>query len=79
MKNERGNTVLVLIMIILLIVLAFWYFMKNGYKVPNPIGKGTPTVQNASDLDTASAQLDNTDLNQMDPEMTQLSSDSSSF
>jgi hypothetical protein len=78
MKNQKGNTLLVLVVIVALVVFAFWWLMKSGYKFPGQTAMA-PGIQNTSDLDSASKDLDGTNVNEMDPDMNQLSSDSSSF
>lgn len=80
MKKETGNTLIALVLIIIVVVLAFWFFMKSGYKLPSQTAQNTtPAIQDKSGLDSASKQLDGTDLNQMDSGLNQLSSDSASF
>lgn len=68
----------ILIIVVVLVALALWYFMKSGYKLPQQTAEG-PAIVNAQDLDETSRNLDNVDLNQMDPELNQLGRDSSSF
>ncbi len=78
MKKQQGNVGLVLIIIVVLAFLSFWWLMKNGYKFPQQTAN-VPGIQNTSDLDTASKDLDGTNLNDMDSGISQLNSDSSSF
>lgn len=82
MKKQTGNVLVALILVVIVVLLAFWYFMKSGYTLPSQTAQNTvttPVVQNKSDLDSASKQLDGTDLNQMDSGINQLGSDSASF
>lgn len=68
--------------VVLLALLGFWFYMKGGYKAPGSTPQDSvmaPPVENKSDLDSASKDLDATDLNQMDTELEQISSDSSGF
>ncbi len=77
MKKEQGKG-LVLLIIIVLVVLAFWWLVKSGYKLPGQTARG-PAIKSTADLNAASKDLDNTNLNEMDAGINQLSADSSSF
>ncbi len=80
MKKQNGNTLIALILIVIVVLLAFWYFMKSGYKLPQQTAQNNvPAVQNKSGLDAAAKDLDGTNLNQMNADLNQLSSDSASF
>lgn len=81
MKKQSGNVLVALILVAAVVVLALWFFMKSGYKLPSQTAQNNaaPAIQNKSGLDSASKQLDGTDLNQMDSGLNQLSSDSASF
>lgn len=81
MKKQTGNTLIILVIIVLVALLGFWFFMKGSYKglQQTPQKTEAPAVENKSDLDSASKDLDGTNLNQMDLELNLISSDSSSF
>jgi len=74
--KQKGNIALT-ILIIAIIAFALWWFSKNGYKLPQQTAE-TP-IENTADLDEMAKELDTTDLNEMDSDLNQLSSDSSSF
>ncbi|HKC04724.1 MAG TPA: hypothetical protein VKC54_02540 [Patescibacteria group bacterium] len=74
MKNQKGNA-LIWLLVLAVIALVAWYFMKNNYKLP-VVG---PTVMTTKDFDVAVKDLDSTDLNQMDSGLNGVKSDSSSF
>lgn len=74
--GSQGNTLIWLVVIVIVVGLAFWYFMQNGYKFPQQTAQGIMTT---ADLDTATRDLDGTNLNQMDTGISQISADSSSF
>lgn len=78
MKNQKGNALLVFIIVIVLAGLAYWWFSKSGYKLPGQTAI-KPSIQNTSDLDAAAKTLDNTNLNEMDAGINQVNADSSSF
>jgi len=75
--------ILVIVIVLVLVLAAFLYIMKYGQKLPGQITQNNvtpaPAIQNTSDLDSATKQLDNTNLNQMDTGINQAGADSSSF
>ncbi len=77
MKQQEGRGILALILIIVVVVAAFWWLNKSTLKAPAETVENL--IQNKTDLDTASKDLDNTDLTQMDSGLNQLGTDSSSF
>jgi|GEM_PF-5426953 len=77
-RYQKGNSFLVLIIIVVLIALAVWWAVKSGYKLPTQTAE-VNTIQDRSGLDAAGKQLDGTNLNQMDPGINQASADSTSF
>ncbi len=77
-KNQQGKGLLLILIIVVLVILGLWWLMKQGYVPQAPIGEN-PAVQGVSDLDAASKDLDNTNLNQMDAGLNQLNSDAASF
>lgn len=76
MRREQGNIGLI-ILIVVAIAFAVWWFAKSGYKFPQQTAE-TP-IQNSADLDTAAAELDGANLNEMDSDLEQINTDSSSF
>lgn len=78
MKKQQGNTLIWLVVVIIIVGLAVWYFTKSGYKLPNQTSEA-PKIMNVADLDSASKDLDNTNLNDMDSGINEVSQDSSSF
>lgn len=88
-KNQTGNAALIAIIIIVILIAGWYFFIYNKAAIPSsiyqtiyPTGTSTPApvgYQNSSDLDQASAQLDGTNLNQMDTGINQVAADSSSF
>lgn len=82
MKKETGNTLLILVVVVLAALLGFWFYMNDGFKTLKSTPQEStmaPPVENKSDLDSASKDMDETDLNQLNVELELISSDSSSF
>lgn len=81
LKYQKGNAGIIILAVVVLVILAVWWLIQSGYKFPGQVvPTPTPTgIQNVSELDSASAQLDATNLNQMDPGINQISADSNSF
>lgn len=90
LENVQKGNALLIVLIIVIVLIAAWYFLffnKSGlpssiYQTIYPTGTATPGpagYNNVKDLDNASAQLDGTNLNQMDPGLNQVAADSSSF
>ncbi len=83
MKTKTKNTKQVdqknmtLLAIVVLLILAFMLILKGG-KI-NDSGPTGVRIENSGDLDTAARDLDGSNLNQIDTETTQLTSESSSF
>lgn len=85
-NSQKGNAILIVVVAILILA-ALWYFFvynKSGNLYQNlyPTGTTQPSpaaLQNRNDLDSASAQLDGVNVNQMDSGINQVSADSSSF
>ncbi|HET7098996.1 MAG TPA: hypothetical protein VFI61_02070 [Patescibacteria group bacterium] len=76
MKKQNGNVALI-VLIIILVAFAFWWLMKAGYLPYAPKQTTQPTVQNTQDLDTASKDLDGTDVNEVDVQLGQLNTEAS--
>lgn len=76
---KKGNTMLILLLVLGLLLFAFLWFEKGGNFQKTTMQEGGPEITNASDLNSAGRELDNTDLNQMDAELNQLDSDTSTF
>lgn len=80
-NNQKGtNTILVLI-IIAIVLIAGVFFLRKANHLP-PSSSVTPqteqTIQRKSDLDAATNDLDNTDIDGVDNELTQLDKDAQS-
>ncbi|MBI3385570.1 hypothetical protein HY031_00630 [Candidatus Gottesmanbacteria bacterium] len=80
-KNQKGFTPILIIAIIAIVAVAGYFFLtKKGTYIATPSGNGSSTaIQNSSGLNNAENDLDNADINQVDTELNQLSSDTSSF
>ncbi len=77
MKTQEGKGLILILLIVLLVVFGLWWLMKQGY-IPKQTA-GVPGIQTASDLDAAAKDLDNTNMNQIDTGLNQLSSEASTF
>lgn len=76
---KKGNTIFVLLLVLGLLLFAFLWFEKGGNLQKATTQENTPEISSASGLNSASKDLDGTDLNQMDSELKQLESDTSAF
>lgn len=90
MENEKGFIQIVLIAVLLLAIAgvgAYYYFVvKPGKVVPvntslapqyQQAAQNVAPINNANDLNSASANLDGTDTTQIDSQLNQLNSDAS--
>lgn len=85
-KSQKGNTMIAIIVAVVIVVVALVYFLNKNVSIPNPINQNqgyqtqpTTQIQSDKDLMSASADLDNTDLNAMDNGLNQNDADISSF
>lgn len=76
---KKGNTILVLLLVLGVLLFAFLWFDRGGSFQKTTMQESPPEITSASDLNSAGKELDNTDLNQMDTELKQLDSDTSTF
>lgn len=76
---KKGNTMLVLLLVLGLLLFAFLWFEKGGNFQKTATQESVPEITSASGLNSAGKELDSTDLNQMDSELKQLDSDTSTF
>lgn len=84
MKNNQKGFAPILIIAIIAVVAVAGYFLfvqrKNIATTPsNTASTQYQKIQNNNDLNTVANDLDNTDTGQIDTQLNQLSSDSSSF
>lgn len=74
MKKQQGNTLLIIVIVVILVAIFVLVFNKNQRP-----GDQTTSIQDTVGLDSASKDLDNTDLNQIDTAQNQINSDTSNF
>lgn len=89
MKYQKGQVWLIIVLILVLLAVGWYFLIYNKgaatggiYQTTAPVATTNPSpagYQNSKDLDTASSQLDGTNLNQMDSGINQVTQDSSSF
>lgn len=77
MKNQKGNILLVILVIVAMVVGVVWY-LKKGTNLPEEIVE-IPSYQSGSDLDGAVEELDSADLDQVDSEVKGISDEASNF
>jgi hypothetical protein len=81
--NKSKNTLIILLVIVILGLLGYWYFTKGGAGIQTQLTQNgatpTPAAENTTDLNSLNQELDNTNLNQIDTGLNQLSSESSGF
>lgn len=84
-SKQRGISSAAVVVIITIVLVVVIVFLKQrggmpGYSTEsqqNP--QSTSDVQNSNDLDSATADLDNTNPDEMDNDLNQLGSDASAF
>lgn len=77
---KKGNTIFALLAFLIILIFVFlWWWSRKGGNLTNQSVSRTPAFQSTSDLDSASKQLDSTDLNQMDADINRVASDASNF
>lgn len=81
MIYKKGSVILPLVIVLGLLLFAFLWFNNGGelFRKQTPVESAAPAITNKTELDSAGKELDNMDLNQMDKELDQISSDSSGF
>ncbi len=80
MKNQQngfGKVAIIIVVVLILVMVVFLLRQKDG--MPGYNTGNQQVSQNTNDLDTLSADLDNTNPDQLDAELGQLDSDSSTF
>ncbi|MBI3397377.1 hypothetical protein HY045_02785 [Candidatus Woesebacteria bacterium] len=86
--NQKGfAAVLIIVAVVAVIAVAAVFLLtQKGAGLSTFVGTGTqktaqnvPAINNPSGLDTASSNLDNADTAQLDKELNQLNTDTSSF
>ena len=78
MKKSNNDTGIVIAVIAIAVVVVMGLFLmgRGGMlTVSQQTDQKTQTIQNTSDLNSASTDLDSTDLNGMDKELNQLDAD----
>jgi hypothetical protein len=81
-KNQKGFAPILILAVISVLVIAGYFFVqrRNLTTIPsNSAGTQFQRIQNDNDLTKADNELNNTDTNQVDIELNQLSSDASAF
>lgn len=83
-NNQKGFAPILIIAIIAVVaVVGYFLFVQRGNIATAPSSNTASTqyqkIQNDNDLNTASSDLDNIDTSQIDTQLNQLSSDTSSF
>lgn len=82
-KNQKGlsSTLLIIAVVAVIAVVGIIFLKKQsniGLNKPIP-QTGQSSIQNSSDLNSASADLDNTNIDGLDSELNQVSSDASNL
>ncbi len=85
-QTQTDKNLLYAVVVLVLVVVLFWA-LKVGEKNYAPVQPNTPVkventqpvINNSSDLDSASKELDANDLNAIDTGLNAVNSDSSSF
>ncbi len=78
MKKESGNIALIVLIIVLAIFVFGWLVKSGYYSAPQQTSQDN-SIQNKDGLDTASKDLDDTNVNDVDVELNKLSVDTSAF
>lgn len=84
MRRQESGQLLLLLAVILAALLGIFFYLQRGSRLGNPQTQNNsyqaPRVENSSDLDNASSQLDKTDIDSsIDQGLKQNDQDSSSF
>ena len=82
-QNQKGSSNIFLILAVIVVLAVAGAYLLNSRTAPIPTATNNmPTnqaIQSPSGLDTASAELDTTNIDSLDTGMNQISSDTSSF
>ena len=87
-QTEADKNLMYALIILVLVMVLLWALRTGARNYGTPqspqsnqvmMDHGYPSIENSDDLNKASLELDNTDLNNIDKELNSLDSDSSSF
>ena len=84
MKNQKGNTMLIVLVIAVIVLIGGYLFYKGGTMSSNnqpsqQVQQQSNVIQNDSELMSASGDLDNTNVDSMDSQLNQNTTEASSF
>jgi len=81
MKNQKGNTMLIILVIAAIVLVGGYLFYKGGIMPSGnqPSQQQSNAIQNDNELMSASSDLDNTNVDSMDNQLNQNTTDASSF
>ena len=84
MKNQKGNTMLIVLVITAIVLVGGYLFYKGGAMSLNnqpssQVQQQSNAIQNDSGLMSASGDLDNTNVDSMDSQLNQNTTEASSF
>lgn len=75
-KNQKGFAPLLVIVVLAIVAAAVLYLNQNKIGTQQT-AQNTPVIQNSDDLTSVSSDLDNTNTNELDTELNQISADAS--
>ncbi len=78
-QNKNGNSILLIAILALIVLVAVGLLLSSQNQTIPQQTASVPAIQNTSDLDRASKDLDNANLNQIDTTQSQINADSSNF
>lgn len=73
-RKQKGFSPILAIIVVAIAVVVVVVFLSTQQTT-----QSVPVIQNASDLNTAASELDNTDSDELDRELNQLDADASTF
>jgi predicted negative regulator of RcsB-dependent stress response len=84
MKNQKGNTMLIVLVIAAIVLVGGYLFYKggtmpSGNQPSSQVQQQSNAIQNDSELMSASSDLDSTNVDSMDNQLNQNTTDASSF
>jgi hypothetical protein len=81
MKNQKGNTMLIVLIFVALVLVGGYFFLNRGAPSNNQPSsqQQSNAIQNDSGLMSASNDLDSTNVDGIDTELNQNDTDASSF